>query len=95
MASTTTCPKAGSERCQQFLDYLKPRIDEYHTLLTNNAIFIKRTANIGICSKDLAIAHGCSGPMLRGSLNRDKGDPDVGPAAGWSRIAATRPTNSR
>jgi len=69
-------PDGWVQRCQQFLDYLKPRIDEYHALLTNNAIFIKRTANIGICPKALAIAHGCSGPMLRGSLNRDQGDPD-------------------
>jgi NADH-quinone oxidoreductase subunit D len=69
-------PEGWTERCQQFLDYLKPRIDEYHTLLTNNAIFIKRTANIGSCSKEMALAHGCSGPMLRGSLDRAQGDPD-------------------
>jgi NADH-quinone oxidoreductase subunit D len=69
-------PDGWVERCQKFLDYLKPRIDEYHALLTNNAIFIKRTANIGICPKELAISHACSGPMLRGSLNRKAGDPD-------------------
>src|SRR6516165_7866029 len=40
-------PEGWVGRCQQFLNYLKPRIDEYHTLLTNNAIFIQRTANIG------------------------------------------------
>ena len=60
--------------CKQFLDYFEPRIPEYHTLLTTNHIFVKRTANIGICSKELAIAHGCSGPMLRGSLDSRKGD---------------------
>jgi NADH-quinone oxidoreductase subunit D len=69
-------PEGWTERCQKFLDYFKPRIDEYHTLLTNNAIFIQRTANIGLCSKELAISHCCSGPMLRGSLNRQLGDPD-------------------
>jgi NADH-quinone oxidoreductase subunit D len=69
-------PDGWVERCQQFLTYLKPRIDEYHALLTNNAIFIQRTANIGICSRSLAISHGCSGPMLRGSLDRSRGDPD-------------------
>jgi NADH-quinone oxidoreductase subunit D len=69
-------PDGWVERCQKFLDYLKPRIDEYHALLTNNAIFIKRTAKIGICPKALAISHGCSGPMLRGSLNRAQGDPE-------------------
>src|SRR6201989_368805 len=62
-------PEGWVERCKQFLDYFKPRIDEYHTLLTNNAIFIQRTANIGICPKELALQHCCSGPMLRGSMN--------------------------
>ena len=65
-------PEGWVGRCQQFLDYLKPRIDEYHTLLTRNAIFIQRTANLGILSKEQALAYGCSGPMLRGSLNRDR-----------------------
>src|SRR5262249_22930251 len=64
------------ERCQKFLDYLKPRIEEYHTLLTRNAIFIQRTAGIGVMSKDMALSYACSGPMLRGSLNRDAGDPE-------------------
>ncbi len=69
-------PEGWAERCQQFLDYLKPRIEEYHTLLTRNHIFIQRTANIGIMSKEMGIDYGCSGPMLRGSLNRENGDPD-------------------
>ncbi len=68
-------PEGWVQRCQDFLKYLKPRIEEYHTLLTRNQIFIKRTANIGILDRDLAINFGCTGPMLRGSLNREKGDP--------------------
>jgi NADH-quinone oxidoreductase subunit D len=69
-------PTGWVERCQTFLDYFKPRIEEYHTLLTRNQIFVKRTANIGILSKELALANGCTGPMLRGSLDRTKGDPE-------------------
>jgi NADH-quinone oxidoreductase subunit D len=69
-------PDGWVERCQQFIDYLKPRIAEYHALLTTNHIFVKRTADIGILSKELALSHGCTGPMLRGSLDRTKGDPD-------------------
>ena len=62
-----------------FLDWLEPRIQEYHTLLTRNQIFIKRTSGIGILSRETAISHGCTGPVLRGSgvdhdLRRD-GDP--------------------
>ncbi|MGH9675683.1 MAG: NADH-quinone oxidoreductase subunit D [Candidatus Acidiferrum sp.] len=69
-------PEGWVERCQQFLDYLKPRIEEYHTLLTRNHIFIQRTANIGVLGRDRALTYGCTGPMLRGSLDRTKGDPD-------------------
>ena len=68
-------PEGWVERCQQFLDYFKPRIEEYHTLLTRNHIFVQRTANIGVMSKELALGYGCTGPMLRGSLDRDAGDP--------------------
>ncbi|MBI1312193.1 NADH-quinone oxidoreductase subunit D [bacterium] len=62
-----------------FLNWLEPRIKEYHTLLTRNHIFIKRTAGLGIMDREMAIDYGCTGPVLRGSgvdfdLRRD-GDP--------------------
>jgi NADH-quinone oxidoreductase subunit D len=62
-----------------FLEWLETRIKEYHTLLTRNAIFIKRTANIGNLTPEMAVSYGCTGPVLRGSgidfdLRRD-GDP--------------------
>src|SRR5919198_3651524 len=69
-------PEGWVQRCREFLDYLWPRVNEYHTLLTRNHIFIKRTAGIGILPRDLALSYACSGPMLRGSLNRDAGDPE-------------------
>jgi NADH-quinone oxidoreductase subunit D len=67
-------PEGWVQRCQKFIDYLKPRIEEYHTLLTRNHIFVARTANLGILSKEMALAYGCTGPVLRGSLNREAGD---------------------
>jgi NADH-quinone oxidoreductase subunit D len=67
-------PPGWIERCKQFLDYLVPRIEEYHTLLTHNHIFIERTANLGVMSKELGLSYGCTGPMLRGSLDKSKGD---------------------
>lgn len=67
-------PEGWMDRCLDFLKYLEPRIEEYHTLLTRNQIFISRTANIGILSKEMAIANGCTGPMLRASLNGNNGD---------------------
>src|SRR5437763_4241822 len=51
-------PEGWVGRCREFLNYLKPRVAEYHTLLTTNHIFVKRTAGIGLLSKDLAISHG-------------------------------------
>ena len=69
-------PSGWTERCRNFLNYFKPRVPEYHDLLTNNHIFVKRTAGIGILSKEMALSYGCTGPMLRGSLDRTKGDPD-------------------
>ena len=60
------------EALTMFLDWLEPRILEYHTLLTENQIFIKRTAGIGILSREMAIDYGCTGPVLRGSgVNHD------------------------
>ena len=60
------------DACRRFLDWIEPRVKEYHTLLTKNAIFIKRTAGLGILSKEKAISYGCTGPVLRGSgVNRD------------------------
>ena len=69
-------PDGWVQRCQEFLDYLKPRILEYHALLTTNHIFVQRTAGIGVLDKETALSYGCTGPMLRGSLDRTKGDPD-------------------
>lgn len=65
--ATADLPPGWLQRCEKFLKEFEPIIAEYHTLLTTNAIFIKRTAGIGIMSADMAITYGCSGPVLRGS----------------------------
>lgn len=55
-----------------FLDYFRPRIDEYEALLTENPIFLERTKNIGLIDPKAAVAWGLSGPMLRASgIKRD------------------------
>jgi len=69
-------PPGWIQRCRNFLEYFKPRIPEYHALLTNNHIFVKRTAGIGVLSKEMALNYGCTGPVLRGSLDRTKGDAE-------------------
>lgn len=65
--ATADLPAGWLEKCEAFLDQFVPVINDYHTLLTSNAIFIKRTASIGILPAELAIDYGCSGPVLRGS----------------------------
>src|SRR5438093_1425088 len=70
--ATHDFPDGWVERCRDFINYLEPKIEEYHTLLTRNAIFIKRTAKLGILPRDMAISYGCTGPVLRGSgVNHD------------------------
>ncbi len=69
-------PPGWVEKCQKFLDYLEPRVPEYHALLTTNHIFVQRTANLGTLSKETALSYGCTGPVLRGSLDRRAGDPE-------------------
>lgn len=60
-------PVNFEERCQEFISYFKPKLAELDELLSNNEIFIARTANIGVLPADVAINYGCSGPMLRAS----------------------------
>ena len=60
-------PVGFEERCSEFITYFKPKMAELNQLLTDNQIFINRTANVGVLPLDVAINYGCSGPMLRGS----------------------------
>ncbi|HQH25992.1 MAG TPA: NADH-quinone oxidoreductase subunit D [Oligoflexia bacterium] len=52
---------------RRFITVMRAAWPEYNALLSNNAIFIKRTANVGIVPRAQAIAHGLTGPCLRGS----------------------------
>ncbi len=77
--ATADLPPGWLEQCEAFLDQFEPVIDELHALLTSNAIFIRRTAGVGVLPADKAIDYGCTGPVLRGSgvnwdLRRD-GEP--------------------
>jgi NADH-quinone oxidoreductase subunit D len=68
-------------KTKEFIEYFKPRLDEYDTLLTYNPIFMARTEKVGLIPKDQAINWCLSGPNLRGSgVNYDvrKADPYSG-----------------
>jgi NADH-quinone oxidoreductase subunit D len=65
--ATADLPRGFLAKTEAFLDQFLPVVDEYHTLLTSNAIFIKRTAGVGVLPARMAIDYGCTGPVLRGS----------------------------
>lgn len=74
---TWDLPPNFLSKLTEFLNYFEPKIDEYNQLLSFNTIFIKRTANLGVVSKKLAVDYALSGPMIRGSgipldLRRDE-----------------------
>ncbi|MEN3943425.1 NADH dehydrogenase (quinone) subunit D [Prosthecobacter sp. SYSU 5D2] len=60
-------PPGFTDAVLKFLNEVEPIIDEVDKLLTRNAIFIARTQDIGVITKEDAIAYGLSGPNLRGS----------------------------
>ena len=54
-------------KLREFVDAMPRRIDEYESLLTKNAIWLKRTRGVGVLRAADAIAYGVTGPVLRGS----------------------------
>lgn len=60
-------PAGFERRVQQFLNDFLKALGEFHTLLSGNRIFQKRTQGIGRISGEDAINWGLSGPCLRGS----------------------------
>ena len=53
--------------CRAFVSRLRSRWDDYHNLVTKNVIFINRTRDVGIITRDQCIKYGITGPNLRGS----------------------------
>jgi NADH-quinone oxidoreductase subunit D len=51
----------------RFCDDFEGRWQEYVDLLMLNHIFVKRTANVGVIPRAMALDFGLTGPMLRGS----------------------------
>jgi len=60
-------PEGIEEKIRDFVKTFPQRINEYETLLTQNIIWLKRTKEVGIISKEDAINWGVTGPTLRGS----------------------------
>jgi NADH-quinone oxidoreductase subunit D len=76
---TADAPPGWLKKVEQFLDEFMPVVPELNAVLTDNAIFIRRMAGVGVLTPKTAIDYGCTGPVLRGSgvdwdLRRD-GEP--------------------
>jgi NADH-quinone oxidoreductase subunit D len=60
-------PEGWLDELSNFLDEVEINFDETETLLTRNPIFLDRTQDVGIITREEAIDFGLSGPNLRGS----------------------------
>jgi NADH-quinone oxidoreductase subunit D len=60
-------PPEFEKKVRDFLKMFPSRLHEYHDLLTNNQLWLERTKNVAVLSKEDAFAYGASGPVLRGS----------------------------
>ena len=60
-------PESFIPQLKKFLDDFGPSLDECDRLLTRNKIFVDRTKDVGVITKERAIAYAISGPNLRGS----------------------------
>jgi len=60
-------PPGWCAAVRKFLNEVVVNIAETETLLTRNRIFVDRTRDVGVISKETAIDYGLSGPNLRGS----------------------------
>ncbi len=60
-------PEAFGDSTLRWLDHFEPIIGEYNRLISGNAIFVRRLANLGVISAEEAIDWGLVGPNLRAS----------------------------
>ena len=60
-------PAGADQKIKEFVEYMKPKVDDYDQLLSYNAIFLTRSKHIGVLPRDMAISYSVTGPSLRGS----------------------------
>jgi NADH-quinone oxidoreductase subunit D len=60
-------PNGWADRVQTWLDHFEKILPEFDRLITYNAIFVKRMADVAVITKDEALAWGIVGPNLRAS----------------------------
>ena len=60
-------PENFIAKVKDFIEYFKPKLNEYEDLMTYNAILLIRTKGIGVLHKEMALAYAITGPSLRAS----------------------------
>ena len=58
-------PPGWEAKCRTFLKEMPTRIDQYEALLDENEIWLQRTKNTGIVSREKLLELGVTGPLLR------------------------------
>ncbi len=58
-------PNGFHEAVKSFLDAFPSKLNEYEDLLTKNQIWLKRTREVGVLSKEETMAYGLVGPIAR------------------------------
>ena len=58
-------PRGFHDAVRAFLDRFPQKLDDYEDLLTKNSIYLKRSQNVGVISKDAAVAYSLVGPIAR------------------------------
>ena len=60
-------PEGWIAQLEEFIKIFPKKLKEYHTLLTKNRIWLRRTKGIGVISGQDCVAWGLSGPIIRAS----------------------------
>jgi NADH-quinone oxidoreductase subunit D len=58
-------PDGWIDKVKKFIPYMYGKLEEYHTLVTGNEIFLSRIKGVGKYDAETAIAYGLSGANLR------------------------------
>ncbi len=59
-------PEGWLEEVTDYIAVMRDKLKDYHTLVTNNEIFVARIRDIGVYDAEKAIDYGITGPNLRG-----------------------------
>jgi NADH-quinone oxidoreductase subunit D len=58
-------PPGWAEKLRRFVEEMPTRLDQYEAILDHNEIFLRRTRNVGIVSRERLLELGVTGPLLR------------------------------